>query len=143
MENAKKFFEEVIMTDEAKKLISSIEQPKTPEDFPRAYSKIATELGIELSAEEITAYFDKKLKGSITSSEIDDDEMAQFTGGSKQTCASTYTDRENCWWSDGCDYYMNIYSLYRCSWSSEGACAAFSVDDNAPSAPNNAVLKST
>ena len=143
MENAKKFFEEVIITDKAKQLISSLEQPKTPEDFPLAYSKIAKELGIELSDEEIRASFDEKLKGSITESEIDDDEMAQFTGGLNQNCASTYVDRENCWWSDGCDYYMNVYSSYRCSWSSEGACAYFNVDDNAPSAPNNAVVKRT
>ena len=141
MENAKKFFEEALKTEEARRLLAGCKQPKTPEDSLRTYSKVAKEMGIDLSEEEITAYFEEKLARCTASAELDDDELAMFTGGASSECSSTYLDRENCWWNDGCDYYMNPYSAYRCSWSYQGACAHFSVDDDKKNSPNHTPVR--
>lgn len=118
MENAKKFFEEVIQTEEAKQLITACQAPQTPEEAIAAYAKIAKELGVELSEEEIAAYFDRQADCGTDSDEIDDDELAQFTGGLRIPCFNSFVNRENCWWNDGCDFYMNHYSNYSCTWSS-------------------------
>ena len=137
MENAKKFFEEALKTEEARRLLAGCKQPKTPEDSLRTYSKVAKEMGIDLSEEEITAYFEEKLARCTASAELDDDELAMFTGGTASECSASYLDRENCWWNDGCDYYTNTYSAYRCSWSYQGACAAFYVDDETEKSSSN------
>lgn len=137
MENAKKFFEEIIKTEEAKQLITACEAPETPEDAIRTYAKIAKELGVELSEDEITAYFDNKLDNCAASKEIDDDELEQFTGGLRLPCFNSFVNRENCWWNDGCDLYMNQYATYSCSWSTKSPGSPFSVGDNRRRAPSN------
>ena len=139
MENAKIFFEDVIKTEEAKKLITSYEPPNTHEETVQAYAKIAKDLDIDLSEAEINAYFDKKLTDCTASGELDDDEMYHFSGGQETSCFNSYIDRENCWSNDGCDYYMNIYSTYNCSWSTKGACAAFNVDEDRNKTPGNPI----
>ena len=130
MENARRFFEQVVKTKEAKQLIASYKQPDSPENVIRAYAQIAAKLGINLSEEEIALYFDEKIKIYITVGELDDEEMAQFWGGVVSVCSGSYRNRENCWWNDGCDYANNEYSSYACSWSTKDACAAFNLDEN-------------
>lgn len=130
MENVKKFFEETLKTEEAKKLMSSYGHPDTPEELMRDYADIAKRLGVNLSTEEIEAYFKEKAKKSTASGEIDDDEIAQICGGRQTECAKSYVDRENCWWNDACDYINNDYTNYSCSQSYKGACYAFYVDEN-------------
>ena len=44
MENAKKFFEKIVKTDEAKALLAAVEAPKTEEDRIAAYIEIAKKL---------------------------------------------------------------------------------------------------
>ena len=136
MENAKKFFEEIIKTEEAKALFDCAKKPETEDERIEAYVDIASQLGIEITKEEVLAYFDEKLNNS-TSSEIDDDEMAHFSGGRDSRCINSYKDRENCWWNDGCDLYMNQYATYSCSWSTKSPGSPFSVGDNRRRAPSN------
>ena len=39
-----------------------------------------------------------------------------------QPCKDTLKDKENCWWSDGCDRSHNSYVNYHCKNSNKGAC---------------------
>ena len=114
MENAKKFFEELIKTEEAKALFDSVGTPETEEDRIAAYIDVAAKLGVALSADEIKAYY----ASSCTSDaqEIDDKELSQLAGGGDNAnCKSTYQHQENCWWNDGCDRVWNDYDNYMCS----------------------------
>ena len=136
MEKARKFFEETLATEEAKKIIDSYKQKNSPDEVVRAYADIAKLLGVDLSVKEIKAYFDEKLKKCTSSGEIDDDEMALFCGGRASECSKSYIDRENCWWNDACDYINNDYTNYSCSQSYKGACYAFYVDEAKQKTPN-------
>ena len=117
MENAKKFFEEIIKTEEAKGLIASTEAPATEEARIAAYIDIAGKLGVELTADEINAYFAANIKADLA--ELDDEELSQLAGGADPgaghaECESTYTDKEFCWSNDGCDQIYNDYADYYC-----------------------------
>ena len=129
MENAKKFFEETLATEEAKKLIATQERKQTLEEIVSAYVDIAAQLGVNITAEEIEAYFEGKLKKATASGELDDDELEFLYGGRAEYCYDTFVDRENCWISDGCDYINNNYDNYNCSWSNKGACAVLFSDE--------------
>ena len=119
MENAKKFFEEIIKTEKAKGLIASTEAPATEEARIAAYIDIAGKLGVELTADEINAYFATNIKADYA--ELDDDELEQLVGGGENSgCSSTYKHKENCWWNDGCDRSTNSYSGYLCMDKSRG-----------------------
>jgi hypothetical protein len=113
MDNAKKFFEELIKTDEARTLLADTPTPESDEARVTAYIDIAKKLGIELTEEEVNAYFAASFARS--SEELDDEELAQLAGGAGHAeCESTYTDREVCWSSDGCDLLYNDYDGYMC-----------------------------
>ena len=83
MENAKKFFEEVSKTEEAKALFAAIETPKDDEELVAAYVEIAKKLGVELTAEDTKAYLNDVT--NFASSEIDDEELSQLAGGDNGT----------------------------------------------------------
>lgn len=127
MDNAKKFFEELIKTEEAKALFKAAEKPESNEARVVAYIDIAKKLGVELTAEKIDAYFASANKAHAE--ELDSEELSQLVGGG-DTCSASYVDRENCWGNDGCDYFNNSYTNYSCSWSYKGACVAFDVSDS-------------
>ena len=75
---------------------------------------IAKKLNAELTAEGITAYFSTIAKP--VSGELDDDELAQLTGGAEHAnCKDTFIQSENCWWNDGCDFTANKYLDYKCN----------------------------
>ena len=118
MEKAKKFFEEVIKTDEAKALFAATKQPETEDERIAAYLDIAKKLNAELTAEGIRAYFNVAVGG-----EVDDEELSQLTGGVdlcssnyalNPKCKDSYMQRENCWSNDGCDWTIRGYSDYLC-----------------------------
>ena len=114
MENAKKFFEEVIKTDEAKAILAVTKKPDTEPELLEAYLEIAKKLNCELTAEDILAYF-KAAAATPASDEIDDEELAQLTGGAgNAACRDSFKQRENCWINDGCDISYNYYSNYKC-----------------------------
>ena len=111
MENAKKFFEEVIKTEEAKAILAATQKPETEQELVEAYLEIAKKLNFELTSEGIRAYF--KAAEKPVSGELDDDELAQLTGGSN-TCEYSFLSGENCWAHDGCDFAWNSYTDYMC-----------------------------
>ena len=88
MENAKKFFEELAKTEEAKALFKSVEIPETEEARIAAYIDIAGKLGVELTADEINAYFAAN-KADVA--EISDKELEQLSSGADtEACGLGY-----------------------------------------------------
>ena len=67
MENAKKFFEEIVKTEEAKALFLAIEAPQTEEARTAAYIDIAKKLGVELIASVVIPAIFLLLEGIRTS----------------------------------------------------------------------------
>ena len=109
MENAKKFFEEVAKTEEAKALFAAMEAPKNEEERANAYIEIAGKLGISLTAEGIAAYVAAANQEPVEG-EMDDEELQQLVGGGENSaCKDTYQQGENCWWNDSCN---RIYKHY-------------------------------
>ena len=115
MENAKKFFEEVAKTEEAKALFAAMEKPVTEEEVVAAYVDVANKLGVELTAEEVKEYIAADKVGGGT--ELDDEELSQLVGGAKGStaCWYTYKQRENCWLFDACDNKYCDYGGYYCN----------------------------
>ena len=105
MEKAKKFFEEIIKTEEAKALFDAIKQPETDEARIAAYLQIAKKLNFELTLEDLIAYFSAASDGE----EVDDEELSQLTGGI-DTCYSTFEGGEFCWLNDSCSSLINTYN---------------------------------
>ena len=107
MENAKKFFEETLKTEEAKALLASLEKPETEEDVIEAYLGVAEKLGVELSAEDIQAYF----AAGEYQGELDDEELEQLVGGASGNCwLNEYCDKFFKDLSDQCGIQMKNYS---------------------------------
>ena len=109
MENAKKFFEEIAKTEEAKALFADIEKPEGEQECIAAYIEIARKLGAELTEDGIKAYFESI--SHVESGEIDDEERSQLVGG-VDACSVTFKHGENCWLADGCDLRVNSYDGY-------------------------------
>ena len=107
MENAKKFFEETLKTEEAKALLASLEKPETEEDVIEAYLSVAEKLGVELSVEDIQAYF----AAGEYQGELDDEELEQLVGGASGNCwMNEYCDKFFKDLSDQCGVQMKNYS---------------------------------
>lgn len=118
MDNAKNFFEEIIRTEEAKKIFSNYKKPETIEETVKIYIKVAGELGIELTEEEIKEY----LSAKEASGQLDDEELSQLSGGGDHPeCKDTFKDKENCWWDDACDLINSYYEGYDCKHNVQGA----------------------
>ena len=114
MEKAKRFFEEIAKTEEAKELFKSVGSPETEEARIAAYIEIAKKLGVELTAEEIKEYYVSSRMSYAQ--EIDDKELEQLVGGGENAdCESSYQHKENCWFNDGCDKVWRDYEGYQCS----------------------------
>ena len=109
MGNAKKFFEELAKTEEAKALFTATGQPETEEARVAAYIDVAAKLGVVLTAEEINEYY----ASSCTSDaqEIDDQELEQLSGGGAHpACNSSYIKGENCIFADHCNHLWQDYN---------------------------------
>ena len=120
MENAKKFFEEVIKTEEAKTILAATEAPENEEARIAAYINIAKKLGIELTEDEINAYL--TTNSEADSAELDDEELSQLAGGGASVdCKSSYKNEENCLIFDGCDKFFREYDNYICRSENAGA----------------------
>ena len=113
MENAKKFFEELAKTEEAKAIFATMEKPTDDVQLIAAYIDVAAKLGVALTVEEVKEYL---ASDKANGAELDDEELSQLAGGGDNAnCKSTYQHRENCWWNDGCDMYTNDYDGYKCA----------------------------
>ena len=110
MENAKKFFEELAKTEEAKALFAAIDKPDTEEELVAIYVDIAKKLGVELTAEEVKEYL---AADNADGAELDDEELSQLAGGASG-CWASYDQRQNCWTLDACDILVKRYTGYYC-----------------------------
>ena len=121
MENAKKFFEEVAKTEEAKALFAAMEAPKDEEARFLAYIDIANKMGIALTLEDIAAYLQETANQAPAENELDDEELQQLVGGGENPgCKDTFQHKENCWWNDACDSVYEDYTNYRCNGTYKG-----------------------
>ena len=120
MENAKKFFEEVAKTEEAKALFATIDKPDTEDELVAIYVDTAKKLGVELTVEAVKAYL---AANKADDAALDDEELSQLAGGADgEECFSTYQHRENCFLSDACDNFYNEYVRYYCDkYSKDGS----------------------
>jgi DNA-binding PucR family transcriptional regulator len=113
MENAKKFFEELIKTDEAKAIFATMGKPESDEEIVAAYIDVAKKLGVELTAEEVDEYL--AAVGNISYGELDDEELEQLVGGRYfSNCFMSYKQKQNCWFLDACDGLFIAYDGYLC-----------------------------
>lgn len=126
MENTKKFFEELIRTQEAKEILSAYEKPQNEEEVAEIYVETAEKMGVEITKDSVLAYLTQNKNGE----KLDDRELEQLTGGEIRICHDTYSQRENCIWNDGCDTLVNDYDDYICSWNDEGICKNLAADGN-------------
>ena len=121
MENAKKFFEEVVMTEEAKALFAAMEAPKSEEERANAYIEIASKLGIALTLEDIAAYV-SAANQEPAEGELDDEELQQLVGGGGNfACKDTYQQGENCWYNDACNILFQHYA-HKADKNNNGSC---------------------
>jgi hypothetical protein len=118
MENAKKFFEEVIKTEEAKALIKGVEKPETEEECIAVYVDVAVKLGVALTVEEVKEYL---ASDKANGAELDDEELNQLVGGgAHEECKYSYKNEENCILFDGCDGSYRSYDAYICKSNNVG-----------------------
>ena len=109
MENAKKFFEEIAKTEEAKALFAAAGQPETDEARIAAYIDVAAKLGVTLTAEEIKEYYASLCTSDAQ--EIDDKELEQLVGGGEHaSCQYSYITGENCIFTDQCNKVWQNYN---------------------------------
>ena len=111
MENAKKFFEEAVKTEEAKALLAAVEKPKTEDECIAAYINVAEKLGVALTEEGIIAYLKASVKEDVC--EIDDNELSQLAGGSGNSDgANNGETEENVLFLEGCANLFNDYKPF-------------------------------
>ena len=81
MNPAKTFFEEVINTAAAKTILASVKLPETEQALVEVYLGIATALGMELSSEDILAYFASVGTSAINTGEESNRAVAKHQSG--------------------------------------------------------------
>ena len=123
-EEVKKVFEALRADPKTKELIGACEAPETPEEVMEIYAQVAKKLGFDVTSEELGSYIKELEEGRKARTRedvreiqnLDDEELDQVAGGSKEhnSCEDTYRDKENCWYTDGCDNIWNIYDDYVC-----------------------------
>ena len=123
-ENVKKILEALQSDPRAQELIKAVERPEDIDGELRIYAEVASELGYDITSEELKDYMEKAAalttqKTETAASQIEelpDEVLDKVAGGKKDhdTCKDTYKDKENCWVNDGCDNIFNKYDDYVC-----------------------------
>ena len=99
------------------------ESVNSPQDVPAFWAEVLAEKGYNVSSEEIAAFIqeaegERRKKTQEHAGKIEllsDQDLEEVAGGGDHPeCESSYKDKENCWLSDACDYYINFYSGYIC-----------------------------
>ena len=96
-ESAIRFLRELGTNEKAQKLLQSKEAPKSKDDIIKAYAEVATELGEELSPEDVaiaveeieTEIRQKTKAASSDIAELEDEDVENVAGG-KGWCWSDY-----------------------------------------------------
>lgn len=110
-ESAIRFLRELGMNEKAQKLLQSKEVPKSKDDIIKAYAEVATELGEELSPEDVAIALEEieteiRQKTKAVSSdiaELEDEEVEDVAGGRGHPV-------EWCW----SDYWCIAFSVISC-----------------------------
>ena len=126
MNQAITFLKELQHNPEAKNLTANIKIPENEAEAVRAYVALAEKLGYNLTAEEIQAGAKtlaeeqrRKTKQAVSDVEkapLSEEALETVAGGDKgdyygNTCASSYTEGEWCWFSDSCSMLINDMSF--------------------------------
>ncbi len=129
MANIKAFLDELVSNPKAAELLKGKGEPKSEEEKIKAILEVGKELGYALTADELTAALKEKgealkARTDAQASEVeklDDDDLAQASGGKKEhsNCKDTFRDRENCWLKDGCDIVNIRYDDYVCHYTQQ------------------------
>lgn len=120
--NATEFLNAINENEEIRKYMESYVLPEgvAKED---ALVEVAAHFGFELTKEELeeaARLRQEELKAAASDaeaaiSELSLDQLDQVAGGGdRPDCSSSYENKENCWFSDGCDHIVNHYSEYEC-----------------------------
>lgn len=123
-DNVRELFEELISNEKTRELLKDREKPETIGEVADTYEKIAKELGIDLTAEEIRTIVQeeeetRKVKTDDVAKaifELQDSELDGVTGGDgyDERCRYSFKDKENCWFQDACDGAWHNYDNYIC-----------------------------
>ncbi|MBR5338394.1 MAG: Nif11-like leader peptide family natural product precursor [Lachnospiraceae bacterium] len=123
-EKVKEFLEAARTDAKAAELINSYAAPADQKEEVRIYAEIAAKLGFDVTEADLSAYQEEQIeaikqKTENTSSKIEslpDDAISEVAGGRRKPngCYDTYTNKENCWFNDGCDSIINKYANYIC-----------------------------
>ena len=97
-ESAIRFLRELGTNEKAQKLLQSKEAPKSKDDIIKAYAEVATELGEELSPEDVaiaveeieTEIRQKTKAASSDIAELEDEDVEDVAGGDGGWCWSDY-----------------------------------------------------
>ncbi len=123
MEKIRAFFNKAAADPKAKEILSAAGKPETMEEELQLYAETAAKLGYDISADDLRSFFEEKErqckeKTEETAAIIQElpDELLDSVAGGRggDSCASTYQNRENCWFEDGCDRFINDYISYIC-----------------------------
>ena len=114
-ESAIRFLRELGTNEKAQKLLQSKEAPKSKDDIIKAYAEVATELGEELSPEDVaiaveeieTEIRQKTKAASSDIAELEDEDVEDVAGG------------EGWCWSD---YWCIAFSVISCGGLWENPC---------------------
>ena len=95
-------------------------------DKAEAIADVAQKLGYDLKAADLKEYIsimEAEIKARTEAvadniASVQDDDLGDVAGGAEtigvkhHSCKATYLNRENCWWTDGCDIVITKYWDY-------------------------------
>ncbi len=112
------FLEALKTSPLAKQKLQDSDPPKSEEEKIAMYLALAKEIGFDLTTEDLKAYLlnreqSLRKKTDAQAQEIqklDDDELAQASGGvnKRSACKYTYSYSDDCWINDKCDR-LNVF----------------------------------
>ena len=129
-----KVLEAVRTHPETVKMLSNQTPVDTLEEAAEIWSKAASGIGHNVSAEEITNYIreseaEMKRKAQENKEGIEslsEQELEEAAGGKgHDNCEFSFKDRENCWVTDACDNAIIYYGGYLCHKFFKDTCKSF------------------
>ena len=123
--------EEMKASLEAEKLLKARGENLPLKEIAAVYAEAAKAKGHDISAEEIAGYIqsretavrEKTEDAAKDLRELSDEEIGRVAGGKDhKECYDTFKDKENCWFTDGCDMVNQQYKDYQCKYQDKGAC---------------------
>ena len=117
-----KAFLEALSGPEAKELLKAQEKPADLQEACAVYAQTAKQLGIDVTEEEIRTWLSEQEAGTRERTDaairtLPDDAVEAVAGGIEPEhagCQYSYKNKENCWYSDGCDFAWIHYDGYYC-----------------------------